>query len=81
MKASLRAGNITSDSDSTVSMNKQFDALERISKNIHFNKYPRTRQSTATGLTSDQCNILLSEESLKYFATKSSGLLGILKPN
>lgn len=55
-------------------MEKQFSALERITNNVHFNKYPRTRESTATGLTGEQCKIIISETSLKYFAQQSKGL-------
>lgn len=68
LKASLRAGNISSNGDN------QFQALERICNNIHFNNYPRLRQSTATGLTSEQCKILISDQSLKYFAEQQKGL-------
>lgn len=54
-------------------MENQFQALERISNNSNFNKYPRLRQSTATGLTSEQCKILISDSSLKYFAEQQKG--------
>lgn len=55
-------------------MDKQFDALERISKNVHFNQHKRLRNSTATGLTSEQCHILISESALKHFAEQDQGL-------
>ncbi|XP_031622287.1 ubiquinol-cytochrome-c reductase complex assembly factor 2-like [Contarinia nasturtii] len=71
LKASLRAGNDSF--DVAVSMDKQFQALERISNNVHFNKYSRLRQSTATGLNSEQCKIMISETSLNYFAEQSKG--------
>ncbi|XP_055312012.1 ubiquinol-cytochrome-c reductase complex assembly factor 2 [Sitodiplosis mosellana] len=71
LKASLRAGNISSDGDAY--MERQFQALERISNNIHYDKYSRLRQSTATGLTNEQCKILISDTSLKYFAEQQKG--------
>lgn len=68
LKASLRAGNISTNGEN------QLQALERICNNVHFNNYPRLRQSTATGLTSEQCKILISDTSLKYFAEQQKGL-------
>lgn len=69
LKASLRAGNISN--DNPLSMEQQFQALERISNNVHFQKYPRVRTSTATGLTSEQCKIVISDAALKFFAEQS----------
>jgi len=46
--------------------NLQIDALERLSNNIYGKKYPRVRTSTATGLTAEQCNQVLSSEFLQY---------------
>lgn len=54
-------------------MERQFEALERISNNVHFNKYTRLHQSTATGLTNEQCKILISDTSLKYFSEQQKG--------
>lgn len=71
LKASLRAGDISA--NSKISMENQFQSLERISNNIQFKKYPRLRQSTATGLSSEQCKIVISESSLKYFAEQQKG--------
>lgn len=77
LKATLRAGNIPTNGVS--SMDQQFQALERLSNNVYFNKYPRLRDSTATGLTSEQCKILISDSSLKYFADEEkSGLFSSL---
>lgn len=77
LKASLRAGNISSNGE--LSMDRQFQSLERISNNVHFNQYQRLRDSTATGLTSEQCKILISDSSLKYFTEeKKSGLFSSL---
>lgn len=44
----------------------QINALERISNNVHGNKYKRSLSSTATGLTAEQCNQVLSSEFLQY---------------
>lgn len=54
-------------------MERQFAALERISNNVQFKKYSRLHQSTATGLTNEQCKILISDTSLKYFAEQQKG--------
>lgn len=45
---------------------KQNNALERLSKNIYFSNYKRSHQSTATGLSANQCNQVLSSEFLQY---------------
>ncbi|XP_043068023.1 ubiquinol-cytochrome-c reductase complex assembly factor 2 isoform X2 [Drosophila bipectinata] len=44
----------------------QIGALERLSSNVYIRKYPRTFDSTATGLTAAQCNQVLSSEFLQY---------------
>ncbi|EDV41563.1 uncharacterized protein Dana_GF17543 [Drosophila ananassae] len=44
----------------------QIGALERLSNNVYLRKYPRTFDSTATGLTAAQCNQVLSSEFLQY---------------
>ncbi|KAH8330718.1 hypothetical protein KR067_006818, partial [Drosophila pandora] len=44
----------------------QIGALERLSNNAYLRKYPRTFDSTATGLTAAQCNQVLSSEFLQY---------------
>lgn len=69
LKASLRAGNISTDNQ--LSVDRQFQALERISNNVHSQNYPRSRTSTATGLTSEQCKIVISDAALKFFAEQA----------
>lgn len=45
----------------------QFQALENIIKNVHQNKYPRKNRATATGLTGEQCQQILSSEFLEIY--------------
>lgn len=65
LKSTLRTTNKTIHSDDL--LNKQFNALERISLGEAAKKYPRLLHSaTATGLTGEQCNQVLSSEFLEY---------------
>lgn len=66
LKASLRAGDISLNGE--VSLDRQFQALERLSNNIHFKRYPRSRDSSSTGLNAEQCKIIISDSSMNYFA-------------
>lgn len=66
LKASLRAGDISLNGE--VSLDRQFQALERLSNNIHFKRYPRSRDSSSTGLNAEQCKIIISDSSMKHFA-------------
>lgn len=68
LKASLRAGDISLNGG--VSLDRQFQALERLSNNIHFKTYPRSRGTSSTGLNKEQCQIIISDSSLKYFAER-----------
>ncbi|XP_037952266.1 ubiquinol-cytochrome-c reductase complex assembly factor 2 isoform X3 [Teleopsis dalmanni] len=52
-------------------LGKQIDALERISNNVYANKYKRIHTSTATGMTAEQCNQVLSSEFLQYLNDES----------
>lgn len=47
-------------------LNKEIDALERLANNTYAKKYPRAFNSTATGLTAEQCSQVLSSEFLQY---------------
>ncbi|XP_068155522.1 ubiquinol-cytochrome-c reductase complex assembly factor 2 isoform X2 [Drosophila tropicalis] len=58
----ISLGSISDDKELT----RQIDALERLSNNVYAKKYPRTYESTATGLTAAQCNQVLSSEFLQY---------------
>lgn len=44
----------------------QFKSLEILANNINFKKYPRRLNSTASGLSAEQCNQVLSSEFLEY---------------
>lgn len=74
LKQSLRAGSLSLESKGEASVERQFQALERICNNYHFNKYPRTLQSAASGITAEQCSMLISEEVLRYYEKKREGL-------
>lgn len=53
--------------------NQQYKALSRLADNTHRNKYKRTRNSSATGLSTDECNIVLSTEALKLLEEENKG--------
>lgn len=59
---SLQADN----SENNEHFSKQNDALDRLSKNIYFSNYKRSHYSTATGLSANECNQVLSSEFLQY---------------
>ncbi|CAK1583245.1 unnamed protein product [Parnassius mnemosyne] len=46
--------------------NRQYNSLNRIADNYYKNKYKRLRTSTATGLSTEECNLILSNEVLAY---------------
>lgn len=41
------------------------ESLSRISTSHHKNKYPRLKENNCTGLTSDECQLVLSTETLQ----------------
>ncbi|KAJ3648956.1 hypothetical protein Zmor_020721 [Zophobas morio] len=43
----------------------QYLSLQRLVNNDHKNRYPRVLNSSATGLTAEQCNVALSNEFLQ----------------
>lgn len=47
---------------------KQYISLNILLKNEHKNKYKRTLNTSATGLTAEQCNIALSNDILEELA-------------
>ncbi|XP_041451082.1 ubiquinol-cytochrome-c reductase complex assembly factor 2 isoform X1 [Drosophila obscura] len=53
-------------SEADKDLDRQIDALERLSSNVYAKKYPRSYESTATGLTAAQCSQVLSSEFLRY---------------
>lgn len=53
---------------------RQYLSIQRIINNDHFNKYPRALSSSATGLTPEQCNLILSNEFLKQLQEEEQSL-------
>lgn len=49
---------------------RQYESLKRISSNYYGKKYLRRSQASATGLTAEQCNSILSDEFLDYLQEK-----------
>lgn len=47
---------------------RYYMSLKRISSNHYGQMYSRTLSSTATGLTKDQCNLLLTPEAQDYYS-------------
>ncbi|XP_058982506.1 ubiquinol-cytochrome-c reductase complex assembly factor 2 isoform X2 [Musca domestica] len=50
----------------TAQITKQIDSIERLANNTYGRKYKRVYDSTATGLSAQQCNQVLSSEFLQY---------------
>lgn len=65
LKSTLGSSTITTVA-ANESLDKQIDALDRLSRNIYADKYRRVFNSTASGLTGAQCNQILSSEFLRY---------------
>lgn len=53
--------------------NRQYQALNRLADNHYRNKYKRTKSSTATGLSTEECNLILSNEVLAYLKEQNKG--------
>lgn len=62
--------NITGETAEALS--KQIDSLEKLTNNTYAKKYKRIHSSTATGLTSEQCSLVLSTEFLSYLNEEKS---------
>lgn len=52
---------------------QQFAALTRLADNKHRNKYKRLYQSTSTGLSTEECKVILSSEMLEYLKEEDKG--------
>lgn len=52
--------------EETNKITTKIDSLERLANNIYGKKYVRLRDSTATGLSAEQCRQVLSSEFLQY---------------
>lgn len=78
LKARLRTDNINQVNE--VYLAKQYEALNRICNNVHLENNRRIATSTATGLTQEEANIVLSDSTLKHLAEKESkGILDRFK--
>ncbi|XP_053613236.1 probable methyltransferase-like protein 15 homolog [Plodia interpunctella] len=53
---------------------RQYNSLNKLADNHYRNKYKRTKTSTATGLNTEECNLILSNEVLDYLKEENKGL-------
>lgn len=53
-------------SEATTAITIQIDSLERLANNVYGKQYKRIHNSSATGLSVEQCNQVLSSEFLQY---------------
>ncbi|XP_041969609.1 probable methyltransferase-like protein 15 homolog [Aricia agestis] len=54
---------------------RQYNSLNKLADNFYHNKYKRTKFSTATGLSIEECNVILSNEVLEYLKEENKVLL------
>jgi hypothetical protein len=59
----------------TIKCMKKYDSLKRLADNHYCNKYKRTIQSSATGLTVEHCTSILSKESLEILKNNNEGVI------
>ncbi|XP_051154439.1 ubiquinol-cytochrome-c reductase complex assembly factor 2 [Leptopilina boulardi] len=59
--------------------NRYYASLKRLSLNEYGNRYKRKFESTASGLTHDQCNIALTPELLSEFQEEDLSFLQKIK--
>ncbi|XP_031833832.2 ubiquinol-cytochrome c reductase complex assembly factor 2 [Nomia melanderi] len=52
---------------------RYYVSLQRIASNYYGQKYARTRNNSASGLTREQCNLALTPEMLEYFQADERG--------
>lgn len=77
LKARLRTEHITTAEN--LYLDSQYKALERLTNNEHIKAYPRTKETSASSLTVEQCHLVISESSLKFFKEQSEGLFSRFK--
>lgn len=53
--------------------NRQYASLNRLADNHYKNKYKRLRNSSATGLSFEECHLILSNEVLEYLKEENKG--------
>ena len=58
---------------------KKLDCLNRLANNYYGKKFPRKAIRTASGLTLEQCQEVLSTESLKVLQEQNLGIIDQLK--
>lgn len=63
-------GSSTINSVESEDLNRQFEALDRLCRNIYAEKYSRHYTATASGLTPSQCSQILSTEFLQTLEEK-----------
>lgn len=71
LKSALGTANIATVAGNE-NLDKQIEALDRLSTNIYADKYPRVHSSTASGLSGSQCSQILSSEFLQYLKQQNS---------
>lgn len=54
---------------------KKYESLKRLSDNYYCNKYPRSIQSSASGLSVNHCTVILSKESLEHLNKENENVL------
>jgi len=57
----------------TIKCIKKYESLKRLADNHYCNKYKRSIQASASGLTSEHCTAVLSRESLEILNNKNEG--------
>ncbi|XP_034833866.1 probable methyltransferase-like protein 15 homolog [Maniola hyperantus] len=57
---------------------RQYNSLTKLADNHYRNKYKRTKHSTATGLSEEECQLILSSEVLDYLKEENK-VLGVRK--
>lgn len=72
------AGGATDSNIDEKKCRRQYESLKRISDNYYSNKYLRRSQASATGLTAEQCNSILSDEFLEYLQEKDKSFVSKL---
>ncbi|XP_077286386.1 ubiquinol-cytochrome c reductase complex assembly factor 2 [Arctopsyche grandis] len=57
---------------------QQYKSLKNLSDNSYANTYKRNKPYSSTGLTAEECKLLLSNESLEYLKKDDRGLISKL---
>lgn len=73
MKAGFTSGGVTNASEEEC--DQIYNSLKRLCDNHYGELYKRHSDSSATGLTGEQCQAVLSDESLKYFNEQDKNII------